>query len=220
MKKCEILHCFCLNTPRLCALFAAMILLFSALLSYAHNTQAALADSVLRLHVIADSNTATDQALKLKVRNRVLKETGTFYSNTSNRAEAIQSIKTHIDEIAQAAQDEVQRNGYHYPVQVEVGQFAFPTKSYGNVMLPAGKYEAVRVKIGSGQGENWWCVMFPPLCFVNGVAELPPESEQQLKDTLSPEEYALITEQTGGELPIQIKFKLVELAGKLFERKQ
>lgn len=215
MKKRRYLHETQLNLPRVCAVFAGLLLLFSALLTYAHNTQAELSGSVLRLHVIADSNTATDQALKLKVRNRILKESEKFLIHTDDRSEAIRTMRAHISEMEQAAQDEVRRNGYSYPVQVEVGQFPFPTKSYGNVMLPAGRYDAVRVKIGSGQGENWWCVMFPPLCFVNGVAELPPESEKQLKESLSAEEYKLITGQSDGELPVQVKFKLVELFGKL-----
>lgn len=215
MKRSRFLHEIQQNTPHICAIFAGLILLFSVLLTYAQNTHAELSNSVLRLHVIADSNTATDQALKLKVRNRILKESETFFSHTANRAEAIRAAQTHIDDMERAAQDEVRRNGYNYPVQVEVGQFPFPTKSYGNIMLPAGKYEAVRVKIGSGQGDNWWCVMFPPLCFVNGVAQLPPESEKQLKNSLSAEEYELITKQSDGELPIQIKFKLVELLGKI-----
>lgn len=220
MKKNKNLKHSLLNKPRLFAIFAGLTLLFAALLTYAHNTQADIASEVLRLHVIADSNTATDQALKLKVRNRILKETGVFFCDVPNRAAAMQEIKKHISDIEKAAQDEVRRNGYTYPVRAEIGQFPFPTKTYGSVVLPAGTYDAVRVKIGSGQGENWWCVMFPPLCFVNGVTELPPESAEQLKKNLSPEEYDLITGQTDGELPVQIKFKLVELAGKLYQKLQ
>lgn len=204
-----------LSKPRLCALFLGAVLLFSVLLTYAHNTQTDIANGVIRLHIIADSNTATDQALKLKVRNRILKESESWLNEVSDRAEAMQVFKMHTAEIEQAAQDEIKRNGRNYPVRVEIGRSIFPTKTYGSVILPAGEYDAVRLIIGSGKGENWWCVMFPPLCFVNGAAQLPPDSEEYLRSSLTTEEYELITGQESGELPVQIKFKLVELAGKL-----
>ena len=112
------------------------------------------ADNVLRLHVIANSNTSEDQALKLKVRE-------------------------HIDAIQAAAEEKIREEGYNYPVEIETGEYYFPTKYYTEGALPAGSYEAVRVVIGQGEGENWWCVLFPPLCFSNGTADPELDQEQQ-----------------------------------------
>ena len=114
-----------------------------------------------------------------------------------------------LDAIRQVAQETVYDNGYFYPVTVELGYFEFPTKTYGDISLPAGFYDALRVKIGSASGQNWWCVMFPPLCFVDVSSGVVPDSSKEvLQDNLDTEGYNVISEDTSD---VKFKFKLIEL---------
>lgn len=129
------------------------------------------AENVLRLHVIANSNTSEDQALKLKVRDTVGITVSTLTEGADNAEQTEEIVKNHIDDIKKAAEDRISDEGYNYTVEIKTGEFYFPTKYYANGALPAGNYEAVRVIIGEGKGENWWCVLFPPLCFSNGKAD-------------------------------------------------
>lgn len=148
-------------------------------------------NNLIRLHVIANSDTATDQALKLKVRDRILAETRPLLEKVSGTEEAARILKASLPRLQAAAQDELRRHGSTYPVQVEMGRFSFPTRAYGTKILPAGEYEAVRVVIGRGNGRNWWCVIFPPLCFLNvdtgnhlrrvEVRPTPQEQEARLR---------------------------------------
>ena len=111
----------------------------------------------------------------------------------------------HIEEFRRIAEDTIKENGFSYPVSVEIGNFSFPTKDYGDVSLPAGYYDALRVKIGDAVGHNWWCVMFPPLCFVNiSSGIVPEESKELMKQELNDEEYSIITKEESSE----IKFKI------------
>lgn len=130
-------------------------------------TEAALAKSVIRLHVVANSDSDADQALKLKVRDRVIKETEGIFSGEADICTAREDIEQSIDNIQTIAAEEIALNGYDYPVKVSLGMSDFPTKEYGNLILPAGSYEALKIEIGEAKGQNWWCVLFPPLCFVD-----------------------------------------------------
>ena len=130
------------------------------------------ADNVLRLHVIANSNTSEDQALKLKVRDAVGSIVSELAAGASSAEETEQIVQA-------AAEEKIREEGYNYPVEIETGEYYFPTKYYTEGALPAGSYEAVRVVIGQGEGENWWCVLFPPLCFSNGTADPELDQEQQ-----------------------------------------
>lgn len=132
-----------------------------------NQAQTSLPESVLRLHVIANSDSAADQALKLEVKNGVVAVMKPEFSATRDLQEARQLAEQKSTAIERAARQVVAAHGYDYPVQVAVGDFAFPTKAYGNLVLPQGEYTAVRVIIGEGQGQNWWCVLFPPLCMVS-----------------------------------------------------
>ena len=115
-----------------------------------------------------------------------------------------------LSDIEQVAKQTIIDQGYDYDVSVEIGNFSFPTKTYGDISLPAGFYDALRVKIGSASGHNWWCVMFPPLCFVDVSSGIVPEdSKESLQSSMDTEEYQLISDQNNNE--IKFKFKLVEL---------
>jgi stage II sporulation protein R len=181
-----------------------------------------LSGDLIRFHVIANSDTLQDQQLKREVRDAVLNEVGSRFEKAGTVEEARQLVMDNLTEIKAAAQKEILRNGKDYPVEVQLGNFSFPAKTYGNFSLPAGDYEAVRVVIGEGKGENWWCVLFPPLCFVdisNSVSR-EPEVTEVSKNMDAPEEREVIAdrhvpeaedEEKASAPVIQIKFKLLEL---------
>ncbi len=144
-----------------------------------------LQDSVLRLHVLANSDSPTDQALKLEVKDHVVKYMKNEFSNTEDIEEARLKAEKAVPEIKKVAQEIIAAYGYDYPVEVRVGEYAFPTKSYGNLVFPSGEYQAVRIIIGEGAGKNWWCVLFPPLCMVSSSDKgLSMENPQEAKVSL------------------------------------
>lgn len=128
-----------------------------------------LANSVLRLHVIANSDAPTDQALKMAVKDEIVAYMQAEFVNVDNAAEAKELAQKNRAQIKRIAQQKIKSCGYDYPVEVTIGEFAFPLKSYGNMVFPAGQYQAVRVVLGEGAGKNWWCVLFPPLCLVSSA---------------------------------------------------
>ena len=124
-------------------------------------------DSLIRFHVIANSDTDEDQKLKLKVRDAVIDYLYPYLNSSKSLEESRKIIKDNMDKVKQIAEEIIKNNNYNYSVRDELSRENFPDKSYGNITLPQGNYEAFRIIIGSGQGKNWWCVMFPPLCFVD-----------------------------------------------------
>lgn len=131
-------------------------------------------DQLIRLHVIANSDSSADQALKYRVRDRVINQMEPVFAQAADINEVRQRLRDNLPQIQALAAATVGEAGEDYPVAVYFGPANFPTKSYGSLTLPAGRYEAVRIVIGDGQGANWWCVLFPPLCFVNianGIAD-------------------------------------------------
>lgn len=177
--------------------------------SYANNIMSDLSNSVFRLHVIANSNSREDQNLKYLVRDGLIEYMNTFSSQINSKEEAISIANQHIDDFYDIAKKVVQENGFSYDIKISIGNFPFPTKNYGDISLPAGFYDALKVEIGEAKGQNWWCVMFPSLCFVdvsNGI--VPEESKEELQSTLLNEEYNLISSQN---VEYKVKFKIVEL---------
>ena len=134
---------------------------------YFEKTEEALASSVIRLHVIANSDKPNDQKLKLMVRDRILKEMSNNKINYPNISDARANISKSLIAVRKIAIDELRKNQCDHDVKVSFGMSDFPTKDYGNFVLPTGQYEALKIVIGNGAGKNWWCVLFPPLCFVN-----------------------------------------------------
>ncbi len=205
-----------INKTRFFILTVILTLIFSFLLSYAKNVNRDLSESVVRLHILANSDSAADQALKLAVRDRILSEASYIFENTQDPKAALSAAEQNSQLIRGIAEDEIRRQGYSYTASVKVGRFAFPTKVYGDIMLPAGKYNAVRIEIGSGSGKNWWCVMYPPLCFTDGVVSVSDENRQKLKDSLTADEYSLITGKSDRAIPVEVRFKIVEIFQNLF----
>lgn len=179
--------------------------------SYANTVSKDLSQSVFRLHVLANSDNVEDQSLKYKVRDNVLSYMNDLCLNTKTKKEAIEVAKKHQDEFYKIAKQTIQNNGYNYEVNVQIGSFDFPTKQYGDISFPAGFYDALRIEIGEAKGQNWWCVMFPPLCFVDMTSGIVPDkSKKTLENSLpTEEEYILVTDNKPSD--IQFKFKLVEL---------
>lgn len=177
--------------------------------SYAQAVSNDISDSVFRLHVIANSDSDEDQNLKYKVRDALLNYMNNICSNCSSKEEAIKTVSEHKDDFKQVALNTIINNGYNYDVNIQIGNFEFPTKQYGDIALPAGFYDALRVEIGKAEGKNWWCVMFPSLCFVDiSSGIVPDESKEELQEVLSEEEYAIISNNSDNE--IKFKFKLIE----------
>ena len=180
-------------------------------ISYAKSVSEDLENSVFRLHVIANSDSKEDQNLKYIVRDKLLQYMNSYLSNTSTKEDAIKIANKHLDEFKQVAINTIKEQGYSYNVNVKVGNFEFPTKTYGDISLPAGFYDALRVEIGEAKGQNWWCVMFPSLCFIDissGIVD--SEGKEKLENNLDSESYELISEsKTSTEF--KLKFKLLEV---------
>ena len=187
----------------------SLFILISAI-SYVDAVSNNIADSVFRLHVIANSDSKEDQELKLKVRDELLSYMNIISKDSTSKQEAMQIANEHKEEFTQIAEKVIKENGYNYTVNVQIGKADFPTKYYGDITLPAGTYDALKVQIGEAKGQNWWCVMFPPLCFVDvSTGIVPDNSKQELKQSLDNEEYDLISKPDNNE--ISFKFKIVEL---------
>jgi len=165
-------------------------------------TQDEISDKVVRLHVLANSDSDEDQALKLRVRDKVLERTTALLEQSADRREAEGRLRGDLLELERIAAEEITAAGYDYTVTAELTDTDFPTKEYDGFTLPAGEYLALRIVIGEGGGQNWWCVVFPPLCS-SAAADVPVTA---LAAGLSTDEVRLITEQDGYVL----KFKTVE----------
>lgn len=173
--------------------------------AYLDREQAALADSVIRLHVIANSDSSADQELKYQVRDRILTEAAALYQPGDNLLQVRKSMEDNLTLLAQVGREVVEEQGYDYPVSAKLERTWFPTKKYTDFALPAGNYTALRIVVGEGKGENWWCVAFPPLC-LGSVSETVEEAAAA--GNFTQEQVSLITAESGGYV---VKFKAIEL---------
>lgn len=180
---------------------------------YSNNTQKDIAGNLLRLHVIANSDSVEDQQLKLKIRDSIISLMADKFKESNSIEQTKQIALDNIDNMTDVAKDVITKNNKDYNVNIKIANTFFPTKYYGDIALPTGYYDAVRVEIGSAKGANWWCVLFPPLCFVDATnGTLPDGSKERLKASLTPEEYALISNSSSNQnVPVKIKFKTVEI---------
>ena len=177
--------------------------------SYAEYISTDISNSVIRLHVLANSDSKEDQDLKYKVRDNLLNYMNSICNNCSNKEEAINLVEKNKNNFKQIALDTIHNEGYNYEVNINIGNFEFPTKTYGDISLPSGFYDALRVEIGKAQGQNWWCVMFPPLCFVDVSSGIvPEESKELLNENLTDEEFSIVSDTS--DKNIKFKFKLLE----------
>ena len=179
------------------------LLAFLASGAMALRTQDDLSNKVVRLHVLANSDSEEDQALKLLVRDAVLERAEDVLVQTSDRAEAEGKLRGQLLEFERAAAEVIREEGYDYTVTVELADTEFPTRAYDGFTLPAGEYLALRVLIGEAAGQNWWCVVFPPLC----TAAAADTSVSAMATGFTEEEIKLITEEDSGYI---LKLKVVE----------
>lgn len=184
---------------------AAVTLISGILYTNGRNMQQKLADKVLRFHVLANSDSEVDQQLKYQVRDAVgcylQKELGT----ADSREESEQIITGQLEQIQEVAEETVKEHGYSYSVRAELEETAFPVKSYGSFTFPSGTYEALRVVIGEGKGHNWWCVLYPNLCFEGSLYEISEEKDAGiLREVLSEEELQAVLK--SGNYKIQCKY--------------
>lgn len=169
------------------------------------HSEAAIYDNVLRLHVLANSDSSEDQALKLEVRDRILEETATLFKDCKSKDEAREAVESNLDKIREIAEQTVREAGYEYGVSVSLGEEEYPTKNYEECCFPAGEYLSLRVMIGEAEGENWWCVLFPPLCI-----DAAGESREVFAEVgLTDEQYSFITETDNPKY--KVRFKLLEV---------
>ena len=179
-------------------------------------------DNLIRFHVLANSDSDEDQNLKLKVRDEVISYLQPKLKDSKSIQESEKIILNEEDKLMDICKETIKENGYDYDVSINLGYSKFPTKQYSSVVLPAGEYKALKIVIGKGQGRNWWCVMFPPLCFVdeqNNVID--KETDEKLKSVLTKDEYELIVEKDNKKVnDLQIKFKIVEVFQKILDLKQ
>ena len=177
-------------------------------ISYANQVSNDISNSVFRLHVIANSDSDEDQNLKYIVRDKLLEYMNELCINCSTKEEAISIAQNNLNNFKELALQTIIEEGFDYSVNVNIGNFEFPTKYYGDISLPAGYYDALKVEIGEAKGQNWWCVMFPPLCFTDVTSGVvPDESKEDLENTLTDEEFSIVSDNS---LDIQVKFKILE----------
>ena len=184
-----------------------VVFLFFITNNYTNAVSSNLSNNFFRLHILANSDSKSDQELKLKVRDNIIK-----YMNNQNfktKAEASNYVQNNLSKFYEIAEQTIFDNGYNYSVNIQIGNFYFPTKNYGNISLPAGFYDGIKIEIGEAEGQNWWCSLFPPLCFVDissGVVD--EENLKSLEENLNNEEFNLITSSSD---TIKFKFKIIEL---------
>lgn len=180
---------------------------------YSDNTVKGLSDNLIRLHILAESDSDIDQEVKLKVRDEILRYMTGKLDLSNSIHESVDVIKGELPNIESIAAQVLEANGHPGVAAAEFGNFTFPTKQYENIELPAGNYNALRVTLGEGEGRNWWCVVFPPLCFADSAeGKISQEADAKLKQELSDDQYNIITSTDEDEnVPVRFKFKLVEM---------
>ena len=167
-------------------------------------------DTVVRLHVLANSDSEEDQALKLRVRDAVLEAASPIVVGCRSQAEAIEALSAHLDDLEDAARKVIEAEGRHDAVTVLLGEEDYPTRTYESCAFPAGRYVSLRVCIGEAAGQNWWCCLFPPLCLSAATATSKEDNEDAfLQVGLTKDQYGIITET--GKAKYKVRFKVLEV---------
>lgn len=177
----------------------------------AKSLQEGISESLIRFHVIANSDLPEDQELKLKVKNAILEEMGTMLDNSSSLNETRTILMENKKRIEEIGRKIILENNKDYEIKANLGTEKFPLKTYGDVVLPPGEYEALVVRIGEAQGKNWWCVLFPPLCFVDAThGVVDDKGKEELKNVLNEDEYNAIVMNKDENVKVKVRFKLLD----------
>lgn len=197
---------------------ACLLLSFSFLSLYnvvaappsAETLQKGIASEIIRFHVIANSDSTEDQALKLKIKEAVTSYLEPLLKDAGSTEQARELLKSQLASLKCLADSIILENGFTYTSKASISNDYFPLKVYGDLSLPPGDYEALRIELGEAKGQNWWCIMFPPLCFVDATySVVPKESKNQLKYFLTEDEYTSILSKDKPK--VKVKFKLFSL---------
>ena len=164
-------------------------------------------DKLIRFHIRANSDREEDQELKFKIRDKILAEMGDKFGETKSLKESRNIIMENMDEMKSIAEKIIIEEGENYSVKINLGKDKFPTRRYGNLILPQGEYETLLISLGQAKGKNWWCVMFPPLCFVDITHSLAYNAEEDIEE--------VEIEEDTEEVEVKLKWKLVELLEKI-----
>lgn len=168
-----------------------------------------LSDSLIRFHVIANSDSQEDQALKIKVKDEVIEMMQVLLQESTSVDASREIILKNMNNIKETAEQVINENGFSDEIAIALQKQEFPLKQYGDIVLPPGEYEALVIRIGAAEGKNWWCVLFPPLCFVDAThGVVDNESKQAMKDVLTDEEYAAIVMSKDKDVNIKVSSRL------------
>lgn len=179
--------------------------------------QQGIAKEVIRFHVIANSDTEIDQDVKMKVKDNVVEYLQGKLKHAKTKKEAKKIICKESKKLRKIAQKTIEKEGFQYDCKVVYGKRTFPVKMYGDLTFPEGEYDALQIVLGKAEGHNWWCVMFPTLCFLDGTYMIVPDvSKQLLKNTLTKEEYSAISEP--GHFNIRYRLKIGDWWKKFSEK--
>lgn len=186
-----------------------LLFLYLTINNYVSAISNDLHENIFRLHIIANSNSEEDQNLKLKIRDSILEYIKEISINCNSKQDIINTINIHLEDIKNIANNTIKENGFDYAIELEIDEYLFPTKHYANISLPAGKYDSLKIKIGNAIGENWWCSLFPPLCFTDISSGIIDEDTQNnLEKNLENEEFNIIINPSP---TYKFKFKLIEI---------
>lgn len=195
-------------------LFTGVLMVFYRRGVAEQRRQQDIAEEILRLHVVANSDSEEDQALKMEVKESIVTYLRGIMGDAKSVEEARLEIQKRLPEIEDLAREKMKMEGYDYEADAVLGKCYFPVKEYGDMTFPAGEYEALKVNLGKSAGKNWWCVMYPTLCFVDSTYQIVPEtSKEKLKENLTEEEYNSLLD--GGD-NIQYSFQFIEWIQNVF----
>lgn len=200
-------------------LAAGIVLIWTVFAIYCRKVQMQkdISDAVIRFHVIANSDSDVDQAVKYKVRDTVLQEVQMAMEQADTKGEAEEILQSKLDMMTETANRVLSEEGMEYRATAVLERTEFPVKTYGDLTFPAGDYEAVRILLGTGEGQNWWCVMFPTLCLVDGTCEtVPEESKEKLKSSLTKKEYRSLLKVQKKGVAVEYRFRLEKWFSEIF----
>ncbi|MCI5731505.1 MAG: stage II sporulation protein R [Eubacterium sp.] len=195
-------------------LFTGVLMVFYRRGVAEQRRQQDIAEEILRLHVVANSDSEEDQALKMEVKESIVTYLRGIMGDAKSVEEARLEIQKRLPEIEDLAREKMKMEGYDYEADAVLGKCYFPVKEYGDMTFPAGEYEALKVNLGKSAGKNWWCVMYPTLCFVDSTYQIVPEtSKEKLKENLTEEEYNSLLD--GGD-NVQYSSRIIEWIQNVF----
>ena len=201
---------------RFLVIFSVLVVL--SVLFLPVNGEGEIYNQTIRLHVVANSDTQADQTLKLDIRDEILTDVADYLADCNTKYEAEQILARNQEQIKETAARVVAENGYDYDVNVVMGEEYYPTREYDGVSLPAGTYYSVRVNVGEAEGQNWWCVLFPPLCVGSATATSTATAvavEEMVSAGFTPNQVRVLTETDNPRYVL--KFKVLEFLGELFK---